>query len=69
MRFRQVFVVGAVTLHQIGDGIQPQPVHAHGQPHAHDLEDFLKHARVVKVKVGLMAVEAMPVIGACNRVP
>ena len=69
MRLGQVLVVGAVAFDQIGDRIQAQPVHAHLQPHAHDLENLGQHLGVVEVQVGLVRIEPVPVIGARDRIP
>src|SRR5271169_2866441 len=39
------------------------------EPEAHDAEDFLQYPRIVKIQIGLMRVEAMPVIGFRHRIP
>ncbi len=67
--FRQIFVVGAFPFHEVGDRIQPQPVDAHGEPVAHDGQDFAQHPRIVEIQIRLMRIEAMPVIGAGDLVP
>ncbi len=69
VRLRQVLVVGAVALHQIGNGVEPQPVDAHLQPEAHDAQHFLKHTRIVEVEVRLVRIEAVPEEGMRLRVP
>ena len=65
----QVLVVGSLALDEVGDGVEPQAVDAHVEPHPHDLEHFLEHAGVVEVEVGLVGVEAVPVEGVGDRVP
>ena len=60
----QVLVVGALALHQVRHGIEPQPVDAEFQPVAQDGEHLLHHPRVVEVEVRLVRIEAVPVIRA-----
>ena len=67
--FRQVLVVRALALDEIGDGIEPEPVHAHVEPEPHHLDDFAQHLRIVEVEVGLVGIETMPIVGLGDRVP
>jgi hypothetical protein len=69
MGFGEVLVVGAFPLHQIRHGVEPQPVDPEVKPEAHDAQHFLHHRRVVEVQIGLMRIEAMPVIGARGVIP
>ena len=69
MRFRQVLVVGAFALDQIGHGVQPQPVDADLQPVAQDGQHLLQHARIVEIQIRLVRIEPVPVIGAGDLVP
>ena len=55
VRLRQVFVVGAFALDQIGHRVEPQAVDAEVEPEPHDAEHRLQHARIVEVEVGLVA--------------
>ena len=69
VRFRQVLVVGALALHQVGHGVEPQPVDPEIEPEAQDRQHLLQHARIVEIEIGLVRIEAVPVIGAGDRVP
>ena len=69
MGLRQVLVVGALALDQIGHGIEPQPVDAHVEPEVHDAQHRLQHFGIVEIEVGLVGVEAVPVIGVGHRIP
>ena len=63
VRLRQVLAIGAVALVQVRDGIEPQPVDAKVQPEVERLRDLGADPGVVEVQVGLMVVEAVPVVG------
>src|SRR5262249_39187174 len=67
--FGQVLVVGALAFDQVRNGVEAQPVDAETQPEPHDREYRFEHAGIVEIQVGLMRVEAMPVIGAGFGVP
>ena len=69
VRLRQVFVVGAIALDQIGHGVQPQPVHAEVEPELHDAEHGVENARIVEVEIWLVAIKPMPEIGPADRIP
>jgi len=69
MGFGQVLIVGAFTLDQVGNRIQPEAVDAHVEPEAHGLKHRLQNPRIVEIEVGLMAEEAMPVVRLRQRVP
>ena len=69
MGFRQVFVVGALAHAQVGNGVQPHPVHAQVQPEPHDLGHGFHHRRIVVVQIRLVREEAVPVILLRHRVP
>lgn len=65
----QVFVVGAVTLDQVGNRVQAQTVDAHVQPEAHDGQYRLHHLRVVEIQIRLVGIEAVPEVLLGHRVP
>jgi hypothetical protein len=65
----EVLVVRALPLDQVGHRIEPQPVDAEVEPEAHHAEDCFEHLRIVEVEIGLVRIEAMPVVRARNRVP
>src|SRR3546814_10118197 len=46
-----------------------QPVHAHVEPEAHDVDHGLDHARIVEIEIGLVRKEPVPVVGLRLRVP
>ena len=65
----QVLARGAVPLEQVGHGVEAHAV----DPEIHPVVDHLQHLvgdlGVVEVEVGLVAVEAVPEVGAGHRVP
>ena len=61
VRFRQVLVVGALALDQVGHGVEPHAVDPEVEPVPHDVGDRAEHPRVVEIEVGLVRVEAVPV--------
>gem|GEM_PF-2532261 len=67
--FRQVLVVGAVALDQVGNRVQAQTVDAHVQPVAHHRQHGLHHLRVVEVEVRLVRIEAVPEVLLGHWVP
>ena len=69
VRFGQVFAVGAFPLVQIGHRVQAESVHAQVEPKVDHVQDRLLHLRIVEVEIGLMRVEAMPVIRFGDRIP
>ncbi len=69
VRLGQVLVAGAVALDQVRHRVEPQPVDAEIEPEPHRRQHLLHHRRVVEVEVGLVAVEAVPVIGLGLVVP
>src|SRR5262249_24753479 len=69
VRLRQVLVVGSLALAQVRDGVEPEPVYAHVEPAAHHLYHRPQHARIVVIEIGLVAEEAVPIIGAGDRIP
>ena len=62
VRLGQVLAVGALALEEVGHRVEAQAVDAHVEPEVDDLEHRLAHARVVEVQVGLVGVEAVPVV-------
>ena len=69
MRLGQVLAVRALLLVQIRDGVQPQSVDAHLEPEIHRLEYGFLDALGLEVEIGLVVVEAMPVVLLGNRIP
>jgi hypothetical protein len=69
VRLGQVFVVGALALGKVGHRVEPQPVDAHLEPEVHDAQHGFQHLRIVEVEVGLVRIEAVPVVGLRHRVP
>ena len=69
MGLRQVLVVGAVALDQIGNGVEAQAVDAGIEPEMQQALDLLHDARIVEVEVGLVGIEAVPEEGIGDRVP
>ena len=66
---RKVLAAGALALVEVRHRVEPEPVHAHPEPEVEGGEDRLLDRGVVEVEVGLVRVEAMPVVGAGLRVP
>ena len=58
----QVLVAGAVALDQVRDRVQTEPVDAHVEPEAQDLQHLCAHGGVVEVQVRLVAEEPVPVV-------
>ena len=69
VRLGQVLAVGALTREQVGHCVEPQPVEPELQPEADHVEHRLLDLGVVVVEVRLVVEEAMPVVGARDRVP
>jgi hypothetical protein len=62
VRLGEVLAVGALPLVQVGDGVEPHPVHTGLGPHVEGVGDGLLHGGVVEVEVRLVVVEAVPVV-------
>jgi len=67
--FRQVLVIGAIALAQIGDGVETETIDAGIEPALHHLRERADHARIVEIEIRLMREEAVPVELAGFRVP
>ena len=65
----QVLAVGAVALDQVRHRVEAEAVHAVVHPETEDALHLLQHAGVVEVEVGLVGEEAVPVVGARDRIP
>ncbi len=65
----QVLAAGAVALVEVRDGVQAQPVHAELEPEVDERGQRTAHLGVVEVQVGLVRVEAVPVVLLGDRVP
>src|SRR5215510_9861534 len=66
---RQVFATGVLSLEEIRNGVQTKPVHAKFQPIVHNLQNLFLDPWIVIVQVGLVRVEAMPVVSFRNWIP
>ncbi len=69
VRLGQVLARGAVALVQVGHGVEPEPVETQVEPEAHQVDHGVGHFGVVVVEVGLVVVEAMPVVLLAGVVP
>ena len=58
----QVLPGGAVPLVEVGHGIEPEPVEPEVEPEADQIEHGVGDLWIVVVEVGLMVVEAVPVV-------
>ncbi|MNM28348.1 hypothetical protein D3C81_388620 [compost metagenome] len=67
--FRQVFVVGAVTLDQVRDRVQAQTVDTHVEPIAHHRQHRFHDLRIIEIQVGLVGVETVPKVLTGHRIP
>ncbi len=65
----EVLAVGPLPFEKVGHRIEAQPVHAHAEPEVEHPQHLLLHARIVEVEIGLVSVEAVPVVGLGHRVP
>ena len=54
MGLGQVLAVGALTLEEVGHGVQTEAVDAEVQPEPQDVDHGFLHSRVVVVQVGLV---------------
>ena len=69
MGFRQILAAGAFALEEIGNGVQPQTVHAHVQPEIHGFENRLFDRGMGKIQIRLMGIKSVPVVSFGHRVP
>src|SRR5215471_13902269 len=67
--FRQVFAVGALSLNKVRNSIQPQSVDAHIQPELHCPDYMFQYGGVVEVQIGLVRIEAMPIVRIGHGIP
>jgi hypothetical protein len=65
----QVLAVGALLLVEVGDGVEAHTVDAHIQPELHRLEHSPVDGRILEVQIGLVRVEAVPVVSPSHRIP
>ncbi len=68
VRLPQVLADRALSLVQVGHRVQPEAVQAHVEPEAQRLQHRVVDLGVVVVEVRLMGEEAVPVVGARDRV-
>ena len=69
VRLGEVLAVGPLPLEQVGDGVQPEAVNPQVEPEAADVHHLLADLGVVVVEVGLMAEEAVKVVGLSAVIP
>ena len=69
MRLRQVLACGALPLVQIGNGIETKRIDAELQPELEDFEQRVMDRGIIEIQIGLMRIEAMPVVRLGDRVP
>ncbi len=69
VRLGQILAARAFALVEIGHGVEPQSVNAHGEPEIADLFERFVHGRVLEIQIWLVRIETMPVISLRQRVP
>ena len=69
MCFGKILATGPLALEQIRHSVQPHSVDAHLEPVVHHLEHRSPDLGIIEIQVGLMMVEAMPIIGIRDRIP
>jgi len=67
--FRQVFAVRALALEEVRHCVEAEPVDSEAEPEVEDLEHLAPDVGAVVVQVGLVRVEAVPVVGLGGGVP
>ena len=65
----KVLAGGAFPLDEVGHGVAAEAVEPLVEPEAHHLQHGLADGGIVVVEVGLVAEEAMPVVGLPERIP
>ncbi len=69
VRLGQVLAVGALALEEVGDRVEAQAVDAEREPEVEHAHHLATHFGIVEVQVGLMGVEAVPVVRLGDRIP
>ena len=69
MGLRQVFATGTLALVEVRHRVQAQPVHAQVQPEIEHLMTSSCTSGLSKLRSGWWEIEAVPVVGSCQRVP
>ena len=62
VRLRKILAVRPFALVEVGNGIEPKAVDAKLEPEIADPLDHFVHRGVIEIQIGLMRIEAMPVI-------
>src|SRR3954471_11858454 len=62
MRLGQILTVRIVSFKKIRHSIKAETIYAHFAPVIEHIEYLLLHGGIIEIKIGLMMVEAMPVI-------
>ena len=65
----EVLARAAVALEQVGHGVEAEPVEPEVEPEPHHAEHGLDHGGVLVVEVGLVRIEAVPVVLLAGLVP
>ena len=69
VRLGQVLAAGPLALEQVRHCVEAEAVDARGQPEIEDALDLAPDRRVRVVQVGLVRVEAVPVVGVRDGIP
>src|SRR5260370_22197711 len=69
MRLGQVLARGAFAFVGIGNCIEAKSVDAEIDPELEDFEERFVNGRIVEVEIGLMRIEAMPVVRMLAGIP
>src|SRR5947209_1506310 len=69
MGLGQILAVRTLFLKQVRYSIGPEAIYPHIEPVTQHLEHFAPYRRVLKIEVGLVAEETVPVILLGDRVP
>ncbi len=67
--FGQILAIGVFALEEVGNCVEPEPVHAEAKPERYYSSNFPDYRRVVVVQIRLMRVESMEVICLAHRIP
>ena len=69
VRFRQVLAVRAFAFHEVGNGIEPEPVDAQFQPEVQHVQHLFDDGWVVVIQIGLVLEEAVPIVRLGDGIP
>src|SRR5207253_9272166 len=66
---RQVFARRSFALVQIRNGVETECVDAEVHPELEHFEERVVDRRIIEIQIGLMRIEAMPIVRMRNRIP